>query len=83
MKVAVETSVDPQLALSHAELSQVAVDGEGARPVQPDRCQVAVHQDGGHILWSWRGGQRVDGGMGVLSLSAEGWGGLMYRWYLH
>lgn len=54
MKVAVKPSVDPQLALSHAELSQVAVDGEGTRPVQPDQRQVTVHQDGGHILWSWR-----------------------------
>lgn len=54
MKVAVKTSVDPQLALGHAELSQVAVDGEGTRPVQPDHCQVTVHRDGGDILWSWR-----------------------------
>lgn len=50
--MAVKASVDPQLALRHTELSQVAVDDEGTRPVQPDHCQVAVHQDGGHILWS-------------------------------
>lgn len=57
MKVAVKTRVDPQLALSHAELSQVAVDGKGTRPVQPDHCQVTVHQDGGHKLWTWREGE--------------------------
>lgn len=59
--MAVKASVDPQLALSHTELPQVAVDGEGTRPVQPDHCQVAVHQNGGHILWSWGGG----GGIGA------------------
>lgn len=62
MKVAVKTRVDSQLALSHAELSQVAVDGEGRRPVQPDPCQVTVHQDGGHILWFWREGSKGRGG---------------------
>lgn len=43
MEVAVETSIDPQLALSHTILLQVAVEGEGPRPVQPDNCQVTVH----------------------------------------
>lgn len=66
--MAVEPSVDPQLALCHAELPQVAVDGEGRRPVQPDRRQVTVHREGGRVLWSWReGGVTQDpGGVNVL-----------------
>lgn len=66
--MAVETSIDPQLALSDAELSQVAVDGEGPRPVQPDHCQVTVHQERGHVLWSWR---KWSEGMGVTV--AQNW----------
>lgn len=43
MKIAVEASIDPQLALSHTILLQVAVEREGPRPVQPNNCQVTVH----------------------------------------
>lgn len=43
MEVAVETSIDPQLALSHRKLLKVAVKGKGPRPVQPDDCQITVH----------------------------------------
>lgn len=47
---AVETAVDPQLALGHSELLQVAVESEGVGPVQPDDRQVAVHRERGHVL---------------------------------
>lgn len=47
---AVETAVDPQPALGHSELLQVAVESEGVRPVQPDDRQVAVHRERGHVL---------------------------------
>ena len=50
MEMAVETSVDPQLALSHTELLQVAVESEGPPPVQPNDRQVAVHREWRHIL---------------------------------
>ena len=43
MEIAVETSIDPQLALSHTVFLQVAVEGEGPRPVEPDERQVTVH----------------------------------------
>lgn len=43
MEIAVETSIDPQLALSHSKLLQVAVKGKGPHPVQPDDCQITVH----------------------------------------
>ena len=43
IEIAVEASIDPQLALSHTELLQIAVEGEGPRPVQPDNRQVTVH----------------------------------------
>lgn len=79
--MAVKTSVDPQLALSHAELPQVAVNGEGSRPVQPDHGQVTVHQDGGHILWSWGKGGASGGGSFLLPRTKAG--GLMLWWYLH
>lgn len=55
MEIAVETSVDPELALRHTELLQVAVEGKGPRPVQPNNRQVAVHRERRHILWGWRG----------------------------
>lgn len=47
---AVESAVDPQPALRHCELLQVAVESEGVRPVQPDDRQVAVHRERGHVL---------------------------------
>lgn len=40
---AVEARVDPQPALGHCELLQVAVEREGVAPVQPDDRQVTVH----------------------------------------
>lgn len=50
MQEAVEASVDPQPALGHRELLQVAVEREGVGPVQPDDRQVAVHQERGDVL---------------------------------
>lgn len=50
MEIAVEAGVDPQLALRHGELLQVAVESEGSRPVQPDGRQITVHREGRHVL---------------------------------
>lgn len=54
MEIAVEAGVDPQLALRHGELLQVAVESEGARPVQPDGRQITVHREGRHVLGGCR-----------------------------
>lgn len=54
MEVAIEASIDPQLALSHTELLQVPIEGEGTSPVQPNNCQVAVYWEGRYILGGWR-----------------------------
>lgn len=43
MEIAVEASIDSELALSHTILLQVPIEGEGPRPVQPDDCQITVH----------------------------------------
>lgn len=43
MEIAVEAGIDPQLALSHAVLLQVSVQGERASPVQPNNSQVTVY----------------------------------------
>lgn len=65
MKVAVEAGVDPQLALRHGELLQVAVESEGAPPVQPDGRQITVHREGRHVL----GGCREERGRDVCLLA--------------
>lgn len=43
MVEAVEASINPQLALSHAVLLQVPIEREGPSPVQPNDCQIAAH----------------------------------------
>lgn len=68
MEIAVEAGVDPQLALRHGELLQVAVESEGPRPVQPDGCQIAVHREGRHVL----GGCREERGGTVICLFVLG-----------
>lgn len=52
IKIAVEASVHPQLALCHRELLQVPVDGKGLGPVQPNNSQVTVHVEGRYVLRS-------------------------------
>ena len=43
MEIAVEASIDSELALRHTILLQVAIEGEGPGPVQPNDCPVTVH----------------------------------------
>lgn len=54
MKVAVEATVNSELALGHGELLQEPVEEKGVRPVQPDHGQVAVHGEGRHVLGGCR-----------------------------